>query len=162
MLPNKRTVCFTNRKDCNDGLLHRQVVLTIFLIIKNIYPLPNSIRVLLGKGYIFFSLWEKIYNVMRMEPVVYFKFLVFIYHTLILSNMKNSLVLSSSLAIVCLLWPIMFDIHLQKFLYNYKERKEVFNYKLFVNIICNRYCSRLLKTWLCNEVYLFSGNCMTW
>lgn len=25
-----------------------------------------------------------------MEPVVYFKFLVFIYHTLILSNMKNS------------------------------------------------------------------------
>lgn len=103
------------------------MVLTIFLIIKNIYPLPNSIRVLLGKGYIFFSLWEKIYNVMRMEPVVYFKFLVFIYHTLILSNMKNSLVLSSSLAIVCLLWPIMFDIHLQKSLYNYKEGKKVFS-----------------------------------
>lgn len=30
----------------------------------------------------------------------------------------------------------MFDVHLQKSLYNYKERKKVFIYKLFVNMIC--------------------------
>lgn len=79
---------------------------------------------------------RKIYNVGVCSLWFTSSFLVFIYHTLIFSNMKNSVLLSSSLAIFCLLWPIMFDVHLQKSLYNYKERKKVFIYKLFVNIIC--------------------------